>query len=286
MQRMVAEATAKASVVLVVDPMVLRRAGLVTLMREWAEANQVAITAILPDCIDEAATANQRYALAVLGLGGVSLGDQIALGWLRRLVESLPQTPLVVVSDCDSHAEVVAAFRAGARGFIPTSTDPVVTLQAFTFIMGGGSYFPPGTLLSPRGAVIAPRGAARASARKEEDIPATLPTSSLSQRQRAVLMRLQEGQSNKAIAQALGMKEPTVKVHVRQIMKKLGAANRTQAALASFPQRPPAPKPAAASTPALPAADDRSLPAVPAADDQAPHREGLNGSDRTSPLTN
>lgn len=286
MQGMVAEATAKAPVVLVVDPMVLRRAGLVRLMREWAEANRVSVTAILPDSIDEAATANQHYALAVLGLGGASLDDQIALGWLRSLVESLPRTPLVVVSDCDSHAEVVTAFRAGARGFIPTSTDPEVTLQAFTFIMGGGSYFPPGTLLSPRGAAIAPRGAARASARKE-DIPATPPTSSLSQRQRAVLMRLQEGHSNKAIAHALGMKEPTVKVHVRQIMKKLGAANRTQAALASlFPPLPPSLRPATASAPAPPAADGRSLPTVPGADDQAPRREGLNGPDRASPLTN
>jgi DNA-binding NarL/FixJ family response regulator len=53
----------------------------------------------------------------------------------------------------------------------------------------------------------------------------------LTPRQLEVLDRLREGKPNKLIARDLNMTEATVKVHVRQIMRKLGAANRTQAVL-------------------------------------------------------
>jgi DNA-binding NarL/FixJ family response regulator len=53
----------------------------------------------------------------------------------------------------------------------------------------------------------------------------------LTVREQEVLERLRQGASNKLIGQQLKMRESTVKVHVSQIMRKLGAANRTQAAL-------------------------------------------------------
>ena len=55
----------------------------------------------------------------------------------------------------------------------------------------------------------------------------------LTERQRAVLRCLHAGKSNKMIARELDMRESTVKVHVRSILRKLGAINRTQAALAA-----------------------------------------------------
>jgi DNA-binding NarL/FixJ family response regulator len=56
---------------------------------------------------------------------------------------------------------------------------------------------------------------------------------SFSPRQRQVLERLNEGKQNKIIAYELGMAESTVKVHIRHIMKKLNARNRTQVVLMS-----------------------------------------------------
>jgi DNA-binding NarL/FixJ family response regulator len=50
-------------------------------------------------------------------------------------------------------------------------------------------------------------------------------------RQLAVLRLLVQGKANKEIARSLSMQESTVKVHVREIMRKLQAANRTEAAL-------------------------------------------------------
>ena len=63
-----------------------------------------------------------------------------------------------------------------------------------------------------------------------------VPTASLNKvgltaRERQVLEHLQLGASNKLIARQLNLRESTVKVHIRRIMRKLGAVNRTQAAL-------------------------------------------------------
>ena len=63
-----------------------------------------------------------------------------------------------------------------------------------------------------------------------------MPTASLNKvgltaRERQVLERLQLGAANKVIARQLNLRESTVKVHIRRIMRKLGAINRTQAAL-------------------------------------------------------
>lgn len=58
-------------------------------------------------------------------------------------------------------------------------------------------------------------------------------TINLTTRQKSVLEGLSRGEANKAIARRLGIREATVKVHVRQIMRKLGVANRTQVAILS-----------------------------------------------------
>jgi len=66
---------------------------------------------------------------------------------------------------------------------------------------------------------------------KEAAMPATTQKCGLTARQQDVLERLRRGESNKLIGRQLRLRESTVKVHIRQIMRKLGAANRTQAAL-------------------------------------------------------
>ena len=54
---------------------------------------------------------------------------------------------------------------------------------------------------------------------------------SLTARQKAVLKLLSRGDTNKVIARQLGMSDGTVKVHVRQIMRKFGVKNRTRVAV-------------------------------------------------------
>jgi DNA-binding CsgD family transcriptional regulator len=122
--------------------------------------------------------------------------------------------------------EAIAAFRAAACGFIPMSLDPSLALHAFTFLMSGGSYFPPTFLnnlpeFNYENSLAADRAATEVS----------LYVGGLTRKQQQVLDLLRKGRPNKVIARALSMQEATVKVHVRQILRKLGVSNRTEAAL-------------------------------------------------------
>lgn len=211
--------------VLVAGTRVLLRASLMGLLEPWAAKHRVRLVDQPPEALRGIEAPPAGWALGVLSLGGCSLAEALVSGWLVDAMRLLEKAPAVILSDRDDPAEAVAALQAGARGFIPTTTEPSIALQALTFIMGGGSYFPPGALLR-RGGARPPRGMPHdpASARQFQSLPLTM-------RQQAVLTHLQAGEPNKVIARALMLREATVKVHVGQILRKLGAANRTQVAL-------------------------------------------------------
>ena len=145
----------------------------------------------------------------------------------------MPQTPVVVLSDREEPNEVCAAFEAGAAGFMPTSIDPSVALQALSFIKCGGSFFPPSALhkeMPPVATQVAVDQPDRFHIQSLR--PPSRPR--LSAKQEQVIKLLRQGQSNKVIASQLGLSEATVKVHLGCIMRKLGVANRTQVAIASI----------------------------------------------------
>ena len=134
--------------------------------------------------------------------------------------QSFQSTPLIVLSDAeDAHqpAAICSILKQGAQGFVPTRTMGIpMIVAAIRFVEAGGTFAPLDLLLNPQ-----------ANA-KREILPPTLPNR-LTSRQVAVLDHLQQGKANKIIAHELGMSESTVKVHVRNIMRKMGATNRTQA---------------------------------------------------------
>jgi DNA-binding NarL/FixJ family response regulator len=78
-----------------------------------------------------------------------------------------------------------------------------------------------------RGASI---GAA-AQSRRLRDLPASAAAHGLSGREWLILTKLIDGATNKSIANELGICEATVKVHLRTCFRKVGAKNRTQAAI-------------------------------------------------------
>lgn len=164
--------------------------------------------------------------LALLSLGGARAAEADSQRTaIEELVRRMPQgAPVVVLSDSDAAADVVAAFKAGARGFVTTRMDPHVMFRALKFIIEGGAFFPPSALLDATESAEADVGA-------DISFGPQAGSEALTSRQGEVLRLLRQGQSNKRIARELQMSESTVKVHIRQIMRKLGASNRTQAAL-------------------------------------------------------
>jgi DNA-binding NarL/FixJ family response regulator len=123
--------------------------------------------------------------------------------------------PIIVLSDTTSSLQpktIRGALANGIQGFIPTrTTDMSVAFAAIRLVKEGGTFVPIDLLMTTH-----------------EERVATA-ADALTPRQAAVLSLLQQGKPNKIIAYDLGMTESTVKVHIRNIMRKMGATNRTQA---------------------------------------------------------
>ena len=217
---------ARAPTVLVIDSLELRRAGVVSFLRTWADDCHVEI-AQFDACDALALSRDLLIRMILLVIGAQRVADPEPQSWIASLHDKYADVPLVLVSEREDSDEVVAAFKAGARGFVPMSITPPVAIQAFTFIMAGGSFYPPAALMQ------------RTSVEATFSVSTTRRTvtvgeqtkSGLTARQWEVLERLRQGESNKLIGRQLKLRELTVKVHIRQIMRKLGATNRTQAAL-------------------------------------------------------
>jgi DNA-binding NarL/FixJ family response regulator len=157
--------------------------------------------------------------MTIISVGGESIEDaeqQVLIESVRML---MPQAPLVIISDREDPEEVCAAFEEGAVGFMPTSLEPALAFQALSFIRSGGSFFPPAVL---------------SSGHRKVTVNGIVHTTDLTTKQENVFSLLRQGYPNKRIARQLGLSESTVKVHVRRIMHKFGAANRTQLAFAAM----------------------------------------------------
>ncbi len=137
---------------------------------------------------------------------------------VRQAFHSVPLIVLSDVEDAHQPQAICSILKQGAQGFVPTRTMGIPMIAAaIRFVKAGGTFAPLDLLLSPR-------------LEGKREAPAAVQPNRLTSRQVMVLDHLQQGKANKIIAHELGMSESTVKVHVRNIMRKMGATNRTQAA--------------------------------------------------------
>jgi DNA-binding NarL/FixJ family response regulator len=120
----------------------------------------------------------------------------------------------VLLAEREEWAQVVRAMEIGARGYIPTSVDVRVCVEAIHLASAGGMYIPASMAIKSPPPDI------------DEDVLGEL----LTAREIEVVHAIRIGRSNKVIAFELGMSEGTVKAHVHNIMRKIGAANRTEVA--------------------------------------------------------
>ena len=114
------------------------------------------------------------------------------------------------------------AMQLGARGYLPADLPFAQATAAIRLVGDGGTYIPACVLA----AAAAPQRTSQLSPMDGEGNPIHF-----SRRQLEVLERLKQGKQNKIIAHELNKSEGTVKVHIRLLMKKLKARNRTQVVL-------------------------------------------------------
>ena len=134
---------------------------------------------------------------------------------LQFLESSAATIPVVIMSDADDMDHVVRALENGARGYIPTSLSFNVAVEAVRLVEAGGTFVPASSLVHDHCT----------------QTPAPKTGRILTERQMMVAEALCQGMANKQIAYQLSMSEHTVKVHLRHIMRKLKARNRTEVAV-------------------------------------------------------
>ena len=128
--------------------------------------------------------------------------------------------PVIMLTASESRHDMQRCFDAGASGYIPKSSTADVMTSAVRLVMAGSIYVPP-SLTIMRKLPHTPR-----------KVPLELRTlGKLTDRQAEVLSHLQDGISNKQIADRLCVSESTVKVHISAILKALGLRSRVEAAL-------------------------------------------------------
>jgi DNA-binding NarL/FixJ family response regulator len=148
--------------------------------------------------------------------------ETVDLRTIEAIHTAHPLARLVVLSDASTLASglVRDILSLGVAGFILTRrTGLQMVVSAISLVHSGGT-FVPRDFLFMESLPLHPSGVRRAG-----------DSGKLTQREIAVLDLIRLGQPNKLIAEGLGMSASTVKVHVRNIMQKMGVANRTQVAL-------------------------------------------------------
>lgn len=141
------------------------------------------------------------------------IGGLEATSALRSLV---PQANILVLTVSEKEADLFAAIKAGAKGYLLKHSDPEELVRAVFHVAEGG-------------VIVSPDIASNllTALKPSEVSPAT---EALSPREIEVLQQVAKGASNREIAAALYISENTVKTHLRNIMDKLHLVNRSQAA--------------------------------------------------------
>lgn len=134
------------------------------------------------------------------------------------MIETMPSVPVVILSGSVESQDVMGCAEAGAAGYLPKTLNSTAMINALRLVLSGEKYFPSFAFAAPR--------------LPEAETPGygdDNPLASLEDRERTILGMVVEGRTNKEIARALDLQEVTIKVQTRNIYRKLGATNRSQA---------------------------------------------------------
>ncbi len=141
----------------------------------------------------------------------------------QALQAKMPEVNILVLTVSDSEADLFAAMKFGAKGYILKNTEPEELIHAIFHIAQGGVIVSPLMAAKLLAEFKGPVTKAEGEAAPEADVL-------LSPREGEVLQLVAQGATNKEIGTSLFISENTVKTHLRNIMEKLHLANRSQAA--------------------------------------------------------
>jgi len=183
---------------------------------------------VMPDLEVLAAVADGEQALAAVAehqpdaiLLDLHMPVLDGVGATERLTREHPEVAIVVLTTYADDETIIAALRAGARGYLTKNADRREISQALHGAAAGH------TILPPEVTAMLLTGAASARQAKPS-VPAQLPDG-LTAREAEVLKLLADGLSNGEIARELFISEHTVKTHINHVFAKTRSRDRAQA---------------------------------------------------------
>lgn len=200
--------------VVVADDHALIREGVRALLGSLPDMALVGEAASGQEAIEVAASTRPDVVLMDLNMPD---GDGITA--TRAIVETNPDVAVLVVSMLDDDASILAALRAGARGYVLKGAEPDELRRAIVGVVKGEAIFGPGIAQQVLGLFAGP-------------LPSPGPVfPELTGREREVLDHVARGSTNATIGRALHLSPKTVANHVSSVLSKLHATDRTDVAI-------------------------------------------------------
>ena len=203
--------------VLLVDDQALFREALAVLLGVRADIEVVGEAADGAEALHRAAELAPDVVLMDLHMPVLN-----GIAATRRMRVEHPDVRVIALTTFDDDEEVFAALRAGAVGYLLKDVSSARLVEAVLAAARGESVLQPS---------VAAKVVARFAQLPDAPPPPQPLVVPLSERELAVLRLLADGESNREIAATLFLAEGTVKNHVTNVLAKLGARDRTQAAL-------------------------------------------------------
>ncbi len=171
---------------------------------------EVTYASDLPGALDQIGS-GLRFDLVLLDY---SMPGMDGYAGLARAIAAAGTTPVALMSGTAPADAALTCLDLGGSGFIPKTMPARSFLNAVRFMAAGEKYMP------------------AQGVRSAVESNAAVPFRDvLTERERQVLQGLCDSLSNKEIARRLNISEPTVKVHAQAVFRKIGARNRTHAAI-------------------------------------------------------
>ena len=126
---------------LYLDPQSLTR----DCLGRWFDAELEEYDVVLlgdPAALDDKSLDPGAIRAIVFNAGVECMASDLVVDWLARLRKSLPDAPVIVLSNLEDRSEIIDGFGLGIRGYIPTSLTPDMVVEAVRLVCAGGTFAP------------------------------------------------------------------------------------------------------------------------------------------------
>ena len=209
--------------VLIVDDHTLFRKGLASLLKQQKGIEVVGEAKDGEEGVQQARTLKPDVILM-----DVKMPNRNGIQATQAIREAMPEAHIIMLTVSEEDEDLFSAIKAGARGYLLKNVEPDQLIKAIHLLAEGEAVIPhsmASKLLNEFSHIA-----------NKKDAPPETSLKPLTGREKEILQLLTKGDSNKEIAGALCISEHTVKIHLKNILRKLHMNNRIQAAVYAYQQ--------------------------------------------------